>query len=211
MKIDLNFQAIEEDFSTTISETEEASFVSDFGHLQMINGKDGKDGKDGYTPVKGVDYFDGKDGEDGYTPIKGVDYFDGKDGVNGKDGRDGVNGTNGVDGKDGEDGEDGIGISSIVKTKTSGLVDTYTITYTNNTKSTFTVTNGAKGDQGIQGEKGDAGKDGTNGKDGVNGTNGQDGYTPIRGTDYWTASDKAEIVSDVIALLPIYNGEVEDV
>ena len=190
MKIDLNFQAIEEDFSTTISEQEEASFVSDFGSLQMINGKDGKDGKDGYTPIKGVDYFDGKDGKDG------------------------VNGTNGVDGKDGEDGEDGIGISSIVKTKTSGLVDTYTITYTNNTKTTFTVTNGAKGDQGIQGEKGEAGANGTNGKDGVNGTNGkdgQDGYTPIRGTDYWTASDKAEIVSDVIALLPIYNGEVEDV
>ncbi len=37
------------------------------------------------------------------------------------------------------------GISSIAKTGTSGLVDTYTITYTDGTTSTFTVTNGVPG------------------------------------------------------------------
>lgn len=37
----------------------------------------------------------------------------------------------------------GVGISSIAKTGTSGLVDTYTITLTNGNTSTFTVTNGA--------------------------------------------------------------------
>ena len=42
----------------------------------------------------------------------------------------------------------GKGISSIAKTGTSGLVDTYTITYNDSTSSTFTVTNGAKGDTG---------------------------------------------------------------
>lgn len=42
------------------------------------------------------------------------------------------------------------GISSIAKTGTAGLVDTYTITYADATTSTFTVTNGAKGDQGDQ-------------------------------------------------------------
>ncbi len=42
-------------------------------------------------------------------------------------------------------GDDGRGISSITKTGTSGLVDTYTITYTDNTTSTFTVTNGSNG------------------------------------------------------------------
>ena len=41
----------------------------------------------------------------------------------------------------GKDG-DGKGISSISKTSTSGLVDTYTITLTDGTKSTVTVTNG---------------------------------------------------------------------
>lgn len=31
---------------------------------------------------------------------------------------------------------------------------------------------------------------------------------PVRGVDYWTETDKSEIVSDVLAALPIYNGEV---
>ena len=42
------------------------------------------------------------------------------------------------------------GVASITKTGTAGLVDTYTITYANTDTSTFTVTNGAKGDQGDQ-------------------------------------------------------------
>lgn len=44
--------------------------------------------------------------------------------------------------------QNGKGIVSIAKTGTSGLVDTYTITYNDSTTSTFTVTNGAKGDTG---------------------------------------------------------------
>lgn len=58
----------------------------------------------------------------------------------------GPQGTPGADGQDGTDGADGApgnGIASITKTGTSGLVDTYTITYTNGTTSTFTVTNGS--------------------------------------------------------------------
>lgn len=46
------------------------------------------------------------------------------------------------------DGTDGRGVVSIEKTGTSGLVDTYTITYTDNTTATFTVTNGADGSPG---------------------------------------------------------------
>ena len=42
-------------------------------------------------------------------------------------------------------GEDGRGIESIVKTSTSGLVDTYTITLSNGETSTFDVTNGKDG------------------------------------------------------------------
>ena len=40
---------------------------------------------------------------------------------------------------------DGNGIASISKTGTSGLVDTYTITYDDGTTSTFTIINGQKG------------------------------------------------------------------
>lgn len=62
-----------------------------------------------------------------------------------------------VQGPKGEQGETGNGIISIVKTDNDGLIDTYTITYTDGTTSTFTVTNGSDGLQGIQGEKGEDG------------------------------------------------------
>lgn len=45
-------------------------------------------------------------------------------------------------------GADGVGISSISKTSTVGLVDTYTITFTDSSTTTFEVTNGVKGDTG---------------------------------------------------------------
>lgn len=57
-------------------------------------------------------------------------------------------------GDKGDDGEDGVGIASITKTGTSGLVDTYTITYTNGNTSTFTVTNGRNGTDGTDGTDG---------------------------------------------------------
>lgn len=49
----------------------------------------------------------------------------------------------------GETGSDGRGIVSVVKTGTSGKVDTYTVTYTDETTSTFTVTNGTDGSDGL--------------------------------------------------------------
>lgn len=45
-------------------------------------------------------------------------------------------------------GLDGVGITSIEKTGTSGLVDTYTITYTDGETDTFNVTNGKDGEDG---------------------------------------------------------------
>lgn len=52
------------------------------------------------------------------------------------------NGIQGEQGIQGETGATGNGISTIVKTSTNGLVDTYTITYTNGNTTTFNVTNG---------------------------------------------------------------------
>lgn len=51
----------------------------------------------------------------------------------------------GAKGDTGATGETGNGISNIRKTSTSGLVDTYTITYTDGTTTTFAVTNGQNG------------------------------------------------------------------
>jgi hypothetical protein len=151
------------------------------------DGKDGKDGADGYTPRKGVDYFDGKDGQngkDGYTPIKGVDYFDG---LNGKDGADGKNGTDGKDGKDGYTPVKGVDYFDGRDGK-----DGYTP---------------VKGKDYFDGANGKDGKDGVNGVDGKDGV---DGYSPVKGKDYWTDAERAAMVSDVIAALPVYNGEVEN-
>lgn len=66
----------------------------------------------------------------------------------------------------------------------------------------------------IKGEKGDPGKDGTMSfedltdeqKASLKGDKGEKGDTPVKGTDYWTASDKAQIVNDVLNALPTWNG-----
>ena len=38
------------------------------------------------------------------------------------------------------------------------------------------------------------------------GLKGDKGDTPVKGTDYWTESDKAEIVADTLAALPTWTG-----
>ena len=80
---------------------------------------------------------------------------------------------------------------------------------------------GPKGDQGDPGPQGPAGADGAPGQQGPQGPQGEtglqgpqgpagaDGYTPERGVDYWTDTDKQQMVQDVINALPVYNGEVE--
>lgn len=94
---------------------------------------------------------------------------------------------------------------------------------------------GDKGDTGAQGPKGDTGATGAQGPAGADGVSptvstsksgkvttitfvdttgtktetindGADGYTPVRGTDYWTAADQEQIVSDVLAALPNAQG-----
>lgn len=63
---------------------------------------------------------------------------------------------------------------------------------------------------GEKGEKGDTpvkGVDYFDGKNGSDGQDGKDGYTPVKGTDYFTEADKEELVAEVLAQLPVYNGE----
>lgn len=63
----------------------------------------------------------------------------------------------------------------------------------NGTTLTITSESGTSS-ANLKGDKGDTG-----------GT-GPAGYTPVRGTDYWTAQDKTQIVSDVLTVLPKWNG-----
>jgi hypothetical protein len=107
-------------------------------------------------------------------------------------------------GSKGSTGDDGRGIVSIVRTSGSGAAgttDTYTITYTDNTTSTFAVYNG---------------KDGTNGEDGVSVTHSWNGTTltvtsasgtssaNLKGDTYiLTDSDKSSIASSAAALVDV--------
>lgn len=86
----------------------------------------------------------GPKGDDGISPKITVTAITGGHRITITD----ADGTKTVDVVDGIDGDDGRGISSVAKTGTSGLVDTYTITYTDGTTSTFTITNGADGADG---------------------------------------------------------------
>ena len=99
--------------------------------------------------ANGINGIQGEKGDDGHTPVITIQ--------NGKWHIDGVD--TGMQAQ-GVKGETGNGISDISKTGIDGLVDTYTITYTDGTTTTFTVTNGAQGAQGIQGIQGVPGKDG---------------------------------------------------
>lgn len=141
-------------------------------------------------------------------------------------------------------GKDAVGILDFSLTSSYGRIDTYTLTLTDSTTRTFTVTNGkdgytpVKGVDYTDGKDGYTpqknvdyfdGKDGEDGDDGVsvthywNGTTlfvtsasgttysdlkGTDGRTPVKGVDYFTDSDKTELVNAVLAMIPIYNGEV---
>ena len=68
-------------------------------------------------------------------------------------------------------------ITTLVNKKQDTLTAGTGITITNNVIS-------SSSSQGPQGEQGPAGKD---------------GHTPVKGTDYWTESDKQEIINAVIA------------
>lgn len=112
---------------------------------QGEKGNDGKDGEDGESPTITIS-------EDGYWVINGV--------------KSNVKAT-GQKGEEGQKGQDGVSIQNIEKTSTSGSVDTYTITYSDGSTSTFKVTNGVDGSQGIQGVKGDTGEKGDSGEPGT--------------------------------------------
>lgn len=100
----------------------------------------------------------------------------------------GEKGDTGATGAQGPAGADGV--SPTVSTSKSGKVTTITFVDTTGTK-TATINDGANGEKGDTGDTGPAGAD---------------GYTPVRGTDYWTAADQEQIVSDVLAALPNAQG-----
>lgn len=89
--------------------------------------------------------------DNGTTKTSTLDVMNGVNGTDGKDGKNGAKGAKGDPGQNGQDGtngHDGIGISKIEKTKTEGLVDTYVITFSDDSTFEYTVTNGKDGKNG---------------------------------------------------------------
>ena len=97
-----------------------------------------------------------------------------------------LKGDKGADGKDGAS----ITISNISESTADG--GTNTVTFSDG--SALKVKNGSKGS---------AGADGRDGAPGTPGKDGADGHTPVKGTDYWTASDKAEVVAEAAAAVDL--------
>ncbi|MCM1225635.1 MAG: hypothetical protein NC548_65455 [Lachnospiraceae bacterium] len=103
--------------------------------------RDGIDGTDGLTPHIGRNGNWHIGATDTGVKAAGADGLDGKDGENGTDG---IDGRDGEDGADGKDGKDGVGISFITKISSSGLKDTYQITYTDGNTFQYEVMNGSE-------------------------------------------------------------------
>lgn len=144
-------------------ESATASYSDGVFTFGIPQGESGADGTDGFSPIVAVTPI-----TNGHrvtiTDAEGVHTFDVLDGTDGADGV-GItnivmnadytltitlsNGTSyttpSIRGEQGEKGETGNGIASVVKTGTVGLVDTYTITFTDGSTTTFEVTNGAEG------------------------------------------------------------------
>ena len=72
-----------------------------------------------------------------------LDVMDGAKGDKGDTGIQGLQGEPGIQGPQGIQGEKGVGIESITKKSSAGLVDTYLIVFTDGTESSFDVVNGA--------------------------------------------------------------------
>lgn len=152
--------------------------------MELLRGPQGPDGNPGANGTSVTVKSVSESSADGGSNV--VTFSDGKT-VTIKNGK---TGAAGADGAAGKDGTNGVGVSSVKQTTTSsadGGSNVVTVTLTNGTTSTFTVKNGSKGSTGATGAA---------------------GKTPVKGTDYWTAADQASMVQQVIAALPVYNGEV---
>lgn len=95
------------------------------GQLHNIDSIAGAPGKDGLSPTVDLEDLHGDDGEKIGVKLTIAD----------KDS------TKHASILDGAKGERGVGITSVDKTGTAGLVDTYTITFSDNSTTTFCITN----------------------------------------------------------------------
>ena len=214
---------LNEDYTLTITFTDGTSYTTPTPIRGEI-GLTGPEGPRGLTGETGATGAQGQQGEKGDTgngianTVLNDDYtltITFTDGTEYKTSS--IRGATGAQGQQGEKGETGSGF------KVLGY-------YANESALSAAVTNPAAGDAygigtaepydiyiwdgvnrkwvnngALQGAKGDPGIQGEQGIQGIQGPAGKDGKTPVVGVDYFTASDKEEMVNSVYAL--ITNGD----
>ena len=148
--------------------------------FEVRNGQRGEKGLQGATGEKGDPFTYADFTAEQLAALKGPKGEKGDTGAQGPQGPQGETGHQGIQGIQGEVGPQGI--------------------------QGKTGPQGPKGDKGDTGEQGPQGPQGDTGATGPEGPAGANGYTPVRGTDYWTAADQEQIVSDVLAALPNAQG-----
>lgn len=200
----IDTQETENGYLVTITDKENTN------SFEIKNGEQGKVGPQGVQGPAGPIGPQGEKGDKGERGEQGIqgekgDKGDtgerGPQGIQGIQGETGATGAQGIQGEKGDDGKDGLSAYDLaLKLGYEGTESEWL--------SSLVGPKGDKGDAGTNGMPGKDGKDGVNGKDGINGKDGEkgaDGKTPQKGVDYWTPTDKAEMVQEVINALP--NGD----
>ena len=214
---------LNEDYTLTITFTDGTSYTTPTPIRGEI-GLTGPEGPRGLTGETGATGAQGEKGEKGETgngianTVLNGDYtltITFTDGTTYK--TPSIRGATGAQGQKGEKGETGSGfkvlgyyatesaLSAAVTNPAAGdaygigTAEPYDIYIWDGVNRKW-VNNGA-----LQGAKGDPGIQGEQGIQGIQGPAGKDGKTPVVGVDYFTASDKEEMVNSVYAL--ITNGD----
>ena len=214
---------LNEDYTLTITFTDGTSYTTPTPIRGEI-GLTGPEGPRGLTGETGATGAQGQQGEKGDTgngiasTVLNDDYTLTITFTNGTEYKTpSIRGATGAQGQQGEKGETGSGfkvlgyyatesaLSAAVTNPAAGdaygigTAEPYDIYIWDGVNRKW-VNNGA-----LQGAKGDPGIQGEQGIQGIQGPAGKDGKTPVVGVDYFTASDKEEMVNSVYAL--ITNGD----
>lgn len=177
-------------------------FVSADGVISWTNDKDLPNPEP--VNIKGTKGDKGDKGDRGLQGIQGIQGERGEQGQKGDKGDRGEQGIQGVQGAKGETGAQGQkGADGTSATHRWSGTTLYITSASGTTSANLKGEKGDKGDTGATGPKGDTG---------ATGSQGPKGDTGPQGPAYaLTEADKSEMVSAVIAALPVYNGEVAEV
>lgn len=160
--------------------------------IQGIRGEVGPQGEQGIQGIQGPKGDTGEQGPVGPIGPEGPQGIQGIQGVPGKDGEPGAPGEKGDKGKDGIRGSVIQDIYFRQHEDGSMWANITWINYDENNEEIYR----------------DASYMVSPDTETLRGPAGADGHTPEKGVDYYTETDKAELVNDVLAAIPFYDGTV---